>query len=131
MDLNKMALPPCAFAYNFAVTQNGYLNCHLIQRSGDMGLGVPFNIASASLLTHILAHLTGYKAGELYHTVWNAHVYENHIGPLETQIQRPCYALPLLKIDRGCQRRVEDFRADDFKLHGYFHHDPIKMEMAV
>lgn len=129
-DLDKVALPPCHVLYQFYV-DGDYLSCSLYQRSGDIGLGVPFNIASASIMTHIFARLTGKRPKELVHTIGDAHIYENHLEAMKTQLTRNPYPFPILKVkDRG-QNRVEDFSYDDFSLLGYQHHPALKMEMAV
>lgn len=129
-DLDKVALPACHVLYQFFVS-NGTLSCSLYQRSGDMGLGVPFNIASASFLTHILAHLSGLKPGKLVHTIGDAHIYTNHIESLQTQLTRVAYPFPTLHIVDREQKDVEDFRVSDFVIRGYEHHPAIKMSMAV
>lgn len=85
VDIPRMALPPCHCLVQFYVA-NGELSCQLYQRSADMGLGVPFNIASYALLTHMIAHITGLKTGDFVHTLGDAHVYLNHIGPLQEQV---------------------------------------------
>lgn len=129
MDLSKMALPPCHCLAQFHVA-DGELFCHLYQRSGDMGLGVPFNIASYSLLTYMIAHVTGLKPGELIHTISDAHVYMNHIDVLKEQITRVPKPFPKLKIKREV-KSIDDFKFDDFELIGYECHPPLKMKMAV
>jgi dihydrofolate reductase/thymidylate synthase len=129
-DLDKVALPACHVLYQFFVA-NGTLSCSLYQRSGDMGLGVPFNIASASFLTHILARLSGLRPHKLVHTIGDAHVYTNHVEALQTQITRVPYPFPSLEIaDRG-QKDVQDFTVSDFIIRGYTHHPAVKMAMAV
>jgi len=98
-DLDKMALPPCHVMCQFNVDQvNNQLNCQLYQRSGDMFLGVPFNIASYALLTHIIAHLTGYKVGKLIHILGDAHIYNSHMNAIQLQLQNPTYQFPKLII---------------------------------
>lgn len=129
-DLDKVALPPCHVLYQFYV-EGDYLSCSMYQRSGDVGLGVPFNIASASLMTYIFAKLTGKKPKELIHTIGDAHLYENHLEAIQKQLNRIPYGFPILQIkDRG-QMTVEDFIYEDFDLTGYDHHTGIKMTMAV
>uniref|UniRef100_A0A2K6GBI1 Thymidylate synthase n=1 Tax=Propithecus coquereli TaxID=379532 RepID=A0A2K6GBI1_PROCO len=128
-DLPLMALPPCHALCQFYVV-NGELSCQLYQRSGDMGLGVPFNIASYALLTYMIAHLTGLKPGDFVHTLGDAHVYLNHIEPLKIQLQREPRPFPKLKILRKVET-IDDFKAEDFKIEGYNPHPTIKMEMAV
>ncbi|KAJ1623204.1 thymidylate synthase/dCMP hydroxymethylase domain-containing protein, partial [Pavlovales sp. CCMP2436] len=103
LDLPKMALPPCHVMFQFYVA-NGELSCQMYQRSADLGLGVPFNIASYALLTRLVAHVAGLKAGELVHTLGDAHVYENHVDALNEQLKRTPGAFPTLKIvnAEGC-----------------------------
>ncbi|XP_055300726.1 thymidylate synthase [Sitodiplosis mosellana] len=129
VDLPKMALPPCHCFVQFYVS-DGELSCQLYQRSADMGLGVPFNIASYALLTCMIAHVTGLKPGDFVHTLGDAHVYLNHIDPLKQQIIRTPKSFPSLRIKRTVDR-IEDFTFDDFEIVGYEPHPTIKMEMAV
>ena len=104
----------------------------MYQRSGDMGLGVPFNIASATLMTHIFAKICNLQVGELVHTIGDAHIYKNHIKQLEEQIKRNPTPFPILEINKNkTYNKVEDFEYKDFKLIGYLPQDPIKMEMAI
>uniref|UniRef100_A0A8C6D8Z7 Thymidylate synthase n=1 Tax=Moschus moschiferus TaxID=68415 RepID=A0A8C6D8Z7_MOSMO len=128
-DLPLMALPPCHALCQFYVV-NGELSCQLYQRSGDMGLGVPFNIASYALLTYMIAHITDLKPGDFVHTLGDAHIYLNHIEPLKTQVQREPRPFPKLKILRKVET-IDDFKAEDFQIEGYNPHPTIKMEMAV
>jgi len=107
------------------------LCCSMYQRSGDVGLGVPFNIASASIMTHIFAKLTGKKPWKLVHTIGDAHVYTDHIEPLKRQLKRKPYSFPLFEIEDRGQEAIEDFRLEDFIIKGYEHHKGIKMKMAV
>ena len=133
---NKMALPPCHYAAQFRVI-NGKLSCMLIQRSGDAGLGIPFNIASYSLLTHILAREVGLEVGDFVHTIGDAHIYHNHIDQVKEQLTRKEYPLPVLKIDESfdlSDRLENGFRLGDcdlFTLENYQYHPTIKMDMAV
>lgn len=129
VDLPVMALPPCHCLVQFYVV-DGMLSCQLYQRSADMGLGVPFNIASYSLLTYMIAHVTGLKPGEFIHTLGDSHVYLNHVSALKTQLERPLRQFPTLKIKRDVQN-IEDFKYDDFVLENYNPHPKIDMEMAV
>ncbi|XP_057336102.1 thymidylate synthase [Microplitis mediator] len=129
IDIPKMALPPCHCLVQFYVS-NGELSCHLYQRSADMGLGVPFNIASYSLLTYMIAHITNLKPGEFVHTMGDCHVYSNHIDALETQCKRKPKPFPKLKITRDV-REIDDFIASDFELIGYNPHPKVSMKMAV
>tara|TARA_R100001163_G_C5063374_1_gene200659 strand:+ start:1333 stop:2787 length:1455 start_codon:yes stop_codon:yes gene_type:complete len=130
-DLNKMALPPCLFMYQFWVSEDKYLHCSLYQRSGDMGLGVPFNIASASLLMNILGKLSGLIPRELVHHIGDAHIYMDHIEPLKRQIGRTPMPFPILEIQDRNQTCVEDFEISDFKVKGYNPYPGIKMAMAI
>lgn len=126
--LHKMALPPCHFAFQF-INVDDRLDCVLYQRSGDIGLGIPFNIASYALLMHIVANITDLRVGTLAHFVGDAHVYVNHIDPLTEQIQREPHKGPTLKIRRKLS--LDDITADDFELVGYKHHPRVKMQMAA
>jgi dihydrofolate reductase/thymidylate synthase len=129
--LNEMALPPCHLLCQFYVdTNKNEVSCHMYQRSADMGLGVPFNIASYALLTHLVAHVTGRKAGDLVHTLGDAHVYLNHIEPLQEQLQRTPRAFPRLVINPD-KKTIDDFSYDDLTVLGYHPYKPISMKMAV
>ncbi|XP_032875507.1 thymidylate synthase [Amblyraja radiata] len=128
-DIPQMVLPPCHALCQFYVA-NGELSCQLYQRSGDMGLGVPFNIASYALLTYMIAHITGLKPGDFIHTLGDAHVYKNHIDALKIQLQREPRPLPKLKILRKVEN-IDDFRAEDFNVEDYNPHATIKMEMSL
>ncbi|CAO2583180.1 Thymidylate synthase [Lemmus lemmus] len=128
-DLSLMALPPCHALCQFYVV-NGELSCQLYQRSGDMGLGMPFNIASYALLTYMIAHITGLKPGDFVHTLGDAHIYLSHIEPLKIQLQREPRPFPKLKILRKVET-IDDFKVEDFQIEGYNPHPAIKMEMAV
>jgi len=128
-DLGEMALPPCHMFCQFYVA-NGELSCLMYQRSCDMGLGVPFNIASYALLTRMIAQVCGLKAGELVHTMGNAHVYQNHVEPLLTQLERTPRPFPMLEINPDI-KDIDGFSFSDFKLVGYDPQKKIDMEMAV
>lgn len=128
-DLDKMALPPCHAFIQFYVC-DGELSSQLYQRSGDIGLGVPFNIASYSLLTYMIAHVTGLEPGDFVHTLGDAHVYVNHIEPLKIQLQRKPRPFPKLLIKREV-KDIDDFKFEDFEIVGYNPHPKIAMEMAV
>ncbi|VDM52225.1 unnamed protein product [Angiostrongylus costaricensis] len=128
-DLNIMALPPCHTLCQFYV-QDEELSCQLYQRSGDMGLGVPFNIASYSLLTHMIAHVCGLKAGDFVHTLGDAHVYISHVEALKTQLERTPTAFPTIEFGEGI-REIDDFTSDKIFLRNYNPQGTIKMEMAV
>lgn len=129
VDLPNMALPPCHSFVQFYVC-NGELSCQLYQRSGDMGLGVPFNIASYSLLTYMIAHVCGLKPGDFVHTLGDAHVYLNHIEALKKQLQREPRPFPTLEIAHDVPD-IDSFSLDKFKITGYDPHPTIKMQMAV
>ncbi|XP_077994717.1 thymidylate synthase-like [Glandiceps talaboti] len=128
-DLPKMALPPCHAFVQFYVS-NGELSCQLYQRSADMGLGVPFNIASYSLLTYMIAHITGLKTGDFVHTIGDAHVYSNHVDQLLLQGERTPRPFPTLHIKRQIDN-IDDFTFEDFELKDYKPHPKITMAMAV
>jgi len=128
-DLDEMALPPCHMFCQFYVA-NGELSCQMYQRSCDMGLGVPFNIASYSLLTVMMAQVCGLKPGEFVHTLGNAHVYKNHVEPLKHQLERAPRPFPVLKVNPEVTC-IDDFKATDFELIGYNPLGKIAMEMAV
>ncbi|XP_039294718.1 thymidylate synthase [Nilaparvata lugens] len=128
-DLTKMALPPCHCLVQFYVAGN-QLSCQMYQRSADMGLGVPFNIASYSLLTYMIAHVTGLEPGEFVHTIGDCHVYLNHVDALKVQLQREPRQFPQLKINRTVTD-IEDFKFDDFELVDYKPYPKIDMQMAV
>jgi thymidylate synthase len=134
--LDQMALPPCHVFIQFRVL-NGKLYSQMYQRSADIGLGVPFNIASYALLTHILARECGLRLGEYIHTIGDAHIYKNHITALQEMVTRSLYPLPTLKIDDnfdlldGLRDGFGLKTVDFFTLDGYKHHPEIKMQMAV
>ncbi|VFQ67850.1 unnamed protein product [Cuscuta campestris] len=128
-DLKLMALPPCHMFAEFYVA-NGELSCQMHQRSADMGLGVPFNIASYSLLTCMMAHVSGLSPGEFVHVIGDAHVYKTHVRPLQDQLQKLPRPFPILKINPEKQD-IESFSADDIKLIGYDPHQKIEMKMAI
>ncbi|KAK8791962.1 hypothetical protein WA158_005352 [Blastocystis sp. Blastoise] len=127
--LHLMALPPCHVMCQFYVA-NGELSCQMYQRSCDMGLGVPFNIASYSLLTHILCSMTGLKPGEFIHVMGDTHVYINHRDALEVQLTREPKPFPKLIIKNN-HENIDDFVFDDFELVDYNPYGAIKMKMAV
>ena len=128
-DLSKMALPPCHVLCQFYV-YNKIVSLQMYQRSCDMGLGVPFNIASYALLLRMICHVTQTSPGEFIHVLGDAHVYKNHIDPLKIQLERIPFAFPILKINPEI-KDINDFKYSDFTLIGYKHHAKIKMEMAV
>lgn len=128
-DLSQMALPPCHVMCQFYVA-NGELSCQMYQRSCDLGLGVPFNIASYSLLTVMIAHVCDLKPGEFVHVLADAHVYLNHVDPLLQQLERTPRSFPSLRIKRDVTD-INQFTFDDFELTGYQPLEAIKMQMAV
>ncbi|ESN94829.1 hypothetical protein HELRODRAFT_87612 [Helobdella robusta] len=128
-DLSSMALPPCHLLFQFYVA-DGELSCSMYQRSADVGLGVPFNIASYSLLTHMIAHICKLKPGEFIHFMGDTHVYLDHVEPLQEQIYREPREFPKLKINRVVES-IDDFKFEDFELVGYKPYPAIKMRMAV
>jgi len=127
--LPKMALPPCHMFCQFYVA-NGELSCLMYQRSCDMGLGVPFNIASYALLTCLIAHVCDLKPGEFIHSLGDAHVYLNHVNALNEQLKREPRAFPKLVI-KPDTKDIEKFQFGDFELIDYHPHPHLKMEMAV
>ncbi|MBQ9732043.1 MAG: thymidylate synthase [Alphaproteobacteria bacterium] len=129
-QIEEMALPPCHAFFQFDVTPDGYLNCQLYQRSCDMFLGVPFNIASYSLLTMMIAQVTGLKAGEFVHTLGNAHIYSNHFEQVKTQLEREPFPLPQMRINPEV-KDIFDFKYEDFELVDYQCHGTLKGAVAV
>ena len=128
-DVENMALPPCHAFFQFYVAE-GKLSCQLYQRSADIFLGVPFNIASYALLTLMMAQVTGLKPGEFVHTLGDAHLYLNHLEQVELQLSREPHPLPQMKINPQLTDLFA-FTYDDFELVGYEHHPHIKAEVAV
>jgi thymidylate synthase len=128
-DVDKMALPPCHCLFQFYVAGDK-LSCQLYQRSGDVFLGVPFNIASYALLTMMVAQVTGLKAGDFIHTLGDAHLYSNHLEQARLQLTRPTRALPKMTINPAVQD-IFAFRYEDFRLENYDPHPHIKAEVAV
>lgn len=130
-DLDTMALPPCHILVQFWVDiDKKELHSQLYQRSCDIGLGVPFNIASYSLLTCMIAHVCDLKPGEFKYCMGDAHIYANHIDALKEQIKRPVYETPLLNI-KTKNKDILKFSSDDFELLNYSYHSSIKMDMAL
>jgi len=127
--IDDMALPPCHVLFQFYVAQ-GRLSCQLYQRSADLFLGVPFNIASYSLLTFMMAQVTGLKPGEFIHTFGDAHIYINHIEQCKLQISRELRKLPVLKLNPDV-KSIFDFKYEDIEISDYDPHPHIKGDIAV
>lgn len=131
IDLPDMALPPCHVSCQFYVS-NGQLSCHMYQRSCDMGLGVPFNVASYGLLTHMVAYICDLTAKELIVSMGDVHVYLDHIPSMQEQLMREPTASPKIRIRRRQDlQSIDDFRVSDFEVEGYNPAPAIKMKMAV
>ncbi len=128
-ELELMALPPCHMMSQFYVN-NGKLSCQMYQRSADMFLGVPFNIASYALFTHMIAQVCGLEVGELIITIGDAHVYQNHFDQVKEQLTRTPLELPKLELNADI-KDITKFRMEDISLVGYESHDAIKAPMAV
>ncbi|MCJ8332681.1 MAG: thymidylate synthase [Epibacterium sp.] len=129
VDVPEMALPPCHTMWQVRILE-GKLYLQLYQRSADMFLGVPFNIASYALLAHMLAHVTGHEVGSFVHTLGDAHIYSNHMDQVQLQLSREPRALPQLKITRDVAS-IFDFKFEDFEITGYDPHPHIKGDVAV
>lgn len=132
-DLDSMTLPPCHMLAQFNVREGKYLDCMLTQRSGDMFLGIPFNIASYSTLTYMLAFITNLKPGKFIHSIGDAHIYSNHIEAVNKQLNRQFSVLPTLTFNRSAEEigSIDGFTIDDFKLENYHPQSMIKAPMAV
>ena len=128
-EIEKMALPPCHILFQFYVA-DGKLSCQLYQRSADIFLGVPFNIASYALLTLMVAGVTGLKPGDFIHTLGDAHIYLNHIEQVNLQLSRKPFPLPVMKINPDV-KDIYKFRFEDFNLENYEAHPHIKGEISV
>lgn len=128
-DIDNMALPPCHLLFQFYVV-DGKLSCQLYQRSADLFLGVPFNIASYALLTMMIAQICGLKVGEFVHTFGDAHIYSNHMEQINLQLTREPRPLPTMQINPDV-RDIDTFQYEDFQLIGYDPHPPIKGKVAV
>lgn len=128
--VDEMALPPCHAFFQFYVSGDNKLSCQLYQRSADIFLGVPFNIASYSLLLMMVAQVTGYELGEFVHTLGDAHIYSNHLDQVNTQLSREPLALPKMKINPNV-KSIFDFKYEDFELVDYECHARIKAPIAV
>ncbi|MBV9079504.1 MAG: thymidylate synthase [Elusimicrobia bacterium] len=129
-DIPKMALPPCHVMFQFYVHQDGRLSCQLYQRSADVFLGVPFNIASYALLTMMIAQVAGLKPGTFVHTLGDTHLYSNHFEQARLQLTREPRPLPRMKLNPAV-KSLSDFRFEDFTLEGYDPHPAIKAPIAV
>lgn len=129
-ELDQMALPPCHAFAQFYVNKNRELSCQMYQRSCDMFLGVPFNIASYSLLTHMIAQVCGFGVGEFVHVLGDAHIYLTHVDQVREQLAREPLPLPELWLNPEISN-IDKFTMEDVKLTGYESHGPIKAEMAV
>ena len=127
-QLDEMALPPCHILCQFCVTENNKLSCSLYQRSGDVGLGVPFNIASYSILTHLIARHCSLEPKEFVYFLGNAHIYDDHIEVLKEQVTRKPYVFPKLNV-LCVKENISDYDVNDFNLIDYKYHEKIKMEM--
>jgi thymidylate synthase len=128
-DIDSMALPPCHVLFQFYV-QEGELSCQLYQRSADLFLGVPFNIASYSLLTMMVAQVTDLRPGDFVHTFGDLHLYQTHLEKASEQLSRDCRPLPRMKLNPAV-KNIDDFKFEDFELIGYDPHPSIKAPIAV
>lgn len=128
-QLDDMALPPCHALFQFYVA-DGRLSCQLYQRSADIFLGVPFNVASYSLLTMMVAQVTGYKLGDFVHTLGDAHIYSNHFEQVDMQMKREPYQLPIMRINPNV-KDLFSFKFEDFELINYQSHPHIKGIVAI
>lgn len=128
-QLDDMQLPPCHILFQFYVA-NGKLSCQLYQRSADIFLGVPFNIASYALLTKMIAQVTGLEPGDFIHTLGDAHIYLNHVEQVKLQLTRSPKHLPTMSLNKDI-KNIDDFTYDDFTLSGYDPHPRIKGEISV
>lgn len=129
-QLNQMALPPCHIMFQFRVNSKDELSCSMYQRSGDVGLGVPFNIASYSLLTHIIAKHCDLKPGEFVYTIGDAHIYEEHVEALQEEIKRTPYDFPEIEI-LNKHDNINHYSLNDIKITNYQFHPSIKMVMKA
>ena len=129
-QLDEMALPPCHILAQFNVKDGNKLSCSLYQRSGDVGLGVPFNIASYSFLTCLIAKHCDLEPYDFSYFLGNTHIYDNHIGPLKEQLHREPLSFPTLRIERKYEK-IDDYKVEDFIISDYNHHGIIKMDMSA
>ena len=128
-EIERMALPPCHVLFQFYVN-DGELSCQLYQRSADLFLGVPFNIASYSLLTMMVAQVCGLTSGEFVHTFGDLHLYQNHLEQAREQLSRECRPLPRMRLNPAV-KNIRDFRFEDFQLENYDPHPAIRAPIAV
>lgn len=129
-QLDQMALPPCHILCQFNVHDGNKLSCSMYQRSADMMLGQPFNIASYSFLTHLLAKHCGLEAHEFVYFTGNCHIYEDHIEGAKLQLQRDPYTFPTVSI-KQVRENINDYQVEDFEIHNYQHHPQIKFQMVA
>lgn len=129
-ELDQMALPPCHVMCQFFVSNDKKLSCHMYQRSVDVFLGLPFNIASYALFTHMIAQVCDYEVGELIISTGDTHIYVDHVEQVKEQLRRPEYPVPKLWLNPNI-KDIDNFTMDDIKLIGYQSHDAIKAKMAV
>jgi len=129
-QLDQMALPPCHILCQFNVHDNDKLSCSMYQRSGDIGLGVPFNIASYSFLTHLIAKHCGLIPYEFVYFLGNAHIYDDHLEQMKVQMIRKPYLFPTVEILKTCEN-IEDYQVSDFVIHNYQSCEKISMNMRV
>ena len=129
-QLDEMALPPCHILAQFNVTGGNKLSCCMFQRSGDVGLGVPFNIASYSFLTHLLAKHCDLEPFEFIYYLGNCHIYDSHLNVIQEQVTKTPHAFPTLMINVK-RENINDYILDDFEVHNYKHHEIIKMKMVA
>jgi len=131
-QISQMNLPPCHMLAQFYVSDKKELSCMMYQRSADVGLGLPFNIASYAVLTYILAKITNLKPKKLIISIGDVHIYENHIDTLKEQITRTPFIFPTLTINPSKEYlKVEDFEIDDFIIDNYSYHEMLKMDMVA
>lgn len=130
VDLNKMSLNPCHILVQFWVQDGLYLDSQMYQRSGDIGLGVPFNIASYALLTHMIAHITGLQARTFTHVLGDTHIYKTHVNALAEQLKRCPFTFPKVEMNKNIQN-IDNFKVQDIRLINYQYHSSLKIPMAV
>ncbi len=128
--MQKSGLPPCHTMFQFYVSNDGKLSCQLYQRSADVFLGVPFNIASYAFLLEMVAHVCGLQVGDFVHTFGDVHIYTNHMDQVKEQLANESFAPPKLKIKRKVDS-IFDFKFEDFEIVDYESHKPIKAKVAV